>query len=107
MSKLTELDDASFRGFVESNDVAVVDFYADWCMPCKLMGPVVEGLAADLDGSVGFAKINIDRAQRTASAFGVMSIPTLLVFRNGRVVDKLVGLRPKNHIAAIIEKQMS
>ena len=64
MSKLTELTDASFRGFIQSSRLAVVDFYADWCMPCKLMGPVIESVASDLDGSARFAKINVDALLR-------------------------------------------
>jgi thioredoxin len=72
----------------------VVDFYADWCGPCRMVGPVIESLSQEYSGIVNFAKIDTDLNQGLAARYGVMSIPTVIVFKNGKVVDKIVGAVP-------------
>ncbi len=85
-----------------SNIPVVVDFYADWCGPCKMLAPVIETLAAELEGKVKIGKLNVDDAPETARNYGIMSIPTLLYIKNGEVVNKTVGVVSKTEIEQII-----
>ena len=96
---------SNFETEVYQADVPVlVDFYADWCGPCKAMGPVVEALAQEYEGKVKVGKINTDDNQDIAMEYGVMSIPTFIVFKGGKAVKKMVGMQDKrNHVAAIEE----
>ncbi len=82
------------RLVLQSELVTVVDFYADWCGPCRLVGPVIEGLSSSYDGKVKFAKVDTDSNQRLAARYGIMSIPTVMIFRDGKVVDRIVGSSP-------------
>ena len=82
--------------------LTLVDFYADWCGPCRMLTPVLEEVAKDVDGKATIAKIDIDKAQKTASAFQVTSIPTLILFKEGKEVGRLVGLRDKDTIKDFI-----
>lgn len=84
----------------------LVDFYADWCGPCKMMAPVVEALAVEMAGSVKVGKLNIDDNESLAVKYGVMTIPTLAVFKNGEMVDKLIGVQSKDKLQAMIEKNL-
>ena len=103
-----ELTDANFDEKVaKSEGVTVVDFWAPWCGPCRMVGPVIEELAEEYDGKVAFAKLNVDDNQATAGAFGIRSIPTLLVFKGGRVVGQRVGALPQPAIAEMVEKQLT
>jgi thioredoxin 1 len=83
---------------LKSEQPALVDFWADWCMPCKMLGPVVEALGDELDGKVIVGKVNIDESSDLAAQYGVMSIPTLVLFKNGQEVDRMVGNRPKDEV---------
>ena len=85
-----------------SNIPVVVDFYADWCGPCKMLAPVIEALAGELEGKVKIGKLNVDTASETAQKYGIMSIPTLLYFKNGEVVNKTVGVVSKTEIEQIL-----
>lgn len=92
-SRPVTVTDAGFAAEVEQSALpVVVDLWAPWCGPCRMLAPMIDELSAELAGRVRFAKLNIDENPRTAARFGVRSIPTLLVFRNGRVVDQLVGV---------------
>lgn len=92
--------DATFTAEVERSPLpVVVDLWAAWCGPCRVIAPVIEELAASMAGRVRFAKLNIDDNPATAARYGVRSIPTLLVFKGGREVDRIVGVHPKTEIA--------
>lgn len=84
--------------------VTLVDFWAPWCGPCKMIAPVLEDLAKDVDGKANIVKVDVDENQETAAKFEVMSIPTLIVFKDGQAVDKVVGFQPKEQLQAVLEK---
>jgi thioredoxin 1 len=99
---ITELSDENFEKFLSSNEIAVVDFYSNWCPPCRIMDPVYKGLSGELDGSAGFARLNISRVSEIPGRFGIGKIPTFVIFRNGEEVDRLVGVKPKSRLSARI-----
>ncbi len=101
------LEDAEFQAFVEGNDLVLIDFWAPWCGPCKRIEPVLEELAGEYEGQVAIGKINTDENPETPRKFGVMSIPTLILFQDGDVVDQMVGALPKPDISQRIEKHLS
>ena len=95
--------DQSFEEQVEKATLPVlVDFWADWCMPCKMIAPIVEDLAEEYDGKVSFAKVDVDSNPNIAMKFGIRSIPTLLVFKDGAPIDQVVGAVPK----AVLKKRL-
>jgi thioredoxin 1 len=96
MSKPVEIEEAKFDELVLKAKLPVlVDFWAPWCGPCRMVAPVVEELAQDFDGKVSFVKLNVDNSPKVASQYGIMSIPTLMLFKAGKPVDTIVGFRPK------------
>ncbi len=102
---LTQFTDVNFEQEVLKADSPVlVDFWAPWCGPCRAVGPIVEELAEAYKDRVKVGKINIDDNPKTATAYGVMSIPTLVLFNKGSIVDKLVGLSPKSRLEGLIKK---
>ena len=96
MSNAMTVTDADFETEVEGHDgLAVVDFWATWCAPCRMIAPVLEQLATEYEGKVKVTKLDVDTNVRTASRFNVRSIPTILFFKNGKLVDQVVGAVPK------------
>ncbi len=96
--------DETFEEEVEKSSLPVLlDCWAPWCGPCKMLAPVIDQLTEDLDGTVKVAKLNVDDSPKTAQKFGIMSIPTMLIVKDGKVVDKMVGVQPK----ATIEERLS
>jgi len=89
---------------VKADTLVMLDFYADWCGPCRMLGPIVEQIAEETQGSIKVGKVNVDQNQELASKFAIMSIPTLVFLKNGEMVAKLVGLRDKHEIMQEIEK---
>ena len=85
----------------------VVDFYADWCMPCKILGPVLEKIVERFGEKLFFAKVNVDDAPETAQKYGIMSIPNIKLFKDGKVVDEFVGNYPESYIKSWIERNLS
>jgi len=97
--KLVEITDDNFETEVIKSDKPVlIDFWAVWCGPCKLIAPIVEELANDYDGKVKIGKLDVDSNQQTSIKFGVRSIPTLLLFKNGKLKETIIGAVPKKHI---------
>ncbi len=104
MANVTELSSSNFEQEVlQSSQPVLVDFWAPWCGPCRMIGPVVEELAGE-NTSLKVAKINIDDAQDIASTYGVSSIPTLMIFKNGDVIDRFVGVQPKSRLQEAVDQ---
>ncbi|MDT3151229.1 thioredoxin [Staphylococcus aureus] len=102
---IVKVTDADFDSKVESG-VQLVDFWAIWCGPCKMIAPVLEELAADYEGKADILKLDVDENPSTAAKYEVMSIPTLIVFKDGQPVDKVVGFQPKENLAEVLDKHL-
>ena len=100
---VNEINDASFTEEISKGTV-IVDFWAVWCGPCKMLGPVINELSEDLSGKAKFVKVNVDENPATASHYKIASIPTVIVFKDGEVAETLVGFRPKAALKEIIDK---
>lgn len=103
MSGTHKITDETFNDFIENNDIAVVDCWAAWCGPCRMLGPIIEDLSDERDDIV-FGKLNVDKNRQVPMKFGVMSIPTLLYFKKGELVDKTLGALPKRAIEERLDK---
>lgn len=102
-----EITDANFEELVLKSDKPVlVDFWAEWCGPCRMVGPVVEELAKEYEGKALVGKVNVDINSNISATYGIRNIPTLLYFKNGQMVDKQVGVVPKSTLAAKLDAQM-
>jgi thioredoxin 1 len=103
MAKALAVSDSNFDQEVLKSDTPVlVDFWAEWCGPCRIIGPVVEELAGEYDGKAKITKLNVDENPQVSMKYGIRSIPSLLIFKNGEVVDQIVGAVPKN----VLKKQL-
>lgn len=102
MANVLHLTDGNFDDEVKKNSLILVDFWAEWCAPCRIIAPVVEELAKDYDGKLICAKLNVDENQAAAAKFHIMSIPSLILFKNGAPVDKVIGAVPKSHLVSKI-----
>jgi len=104
---VNKLDEASFSAAVsETGTPVLVDFWADWCGPCKMIAPVVEEIATEYQGKVRVAKLNVDENNSVAATHGVFSIPTLIVFKDGKEAERIVGYRSKKELKNILDKHI-
>ena len=94
-----EMNEANFETLISSNELVIIDFWASWCGPCRMVGPLVEELAGDYDGKAVIGKVNVDHNSDVSQRFGIRNIPTILFLKNGEVVGKSVGAVPKNVLA--------
>ena len=109
MSSITEpigLTDSNFANEISKYPIMLVDFWAPWCGPCRMVSPIIEQLSREYSGKVAFGKVNVDENERIATSFGIQSIPTLMIFRNGKAVDVIIGAMPKAQIEAKLKQQL-
>ena len=105
MSDLMELSDETFETEIINSDLpAMVDFWAEWCGPCKMVAPVVEELANEYQGKIKFAKMDVDQNRETPAKYGIRNIPTLLLFKGGELAQTIVGAQPKGNIESELKK---
>ncbi|HOQ26474.1 MAG TPA: thioredoxin [Methanomassiliicoccaceae archaeon] len=105
-SEPVNVNDDNINDFIRRYGLALVDCWAPWCGPCRMMSPVIDALAKDMQGKVAFAKLNTDENQRTAMRYTIEAIPTLLVFKDGELVDRWVGARPKEELARRLQAML-
>ena len=106
MSKPLEITDANFSEVINTDKPVLVDFWAEWCGPCKMIGPIVEELANDFEGKAVIGEVDVDTNPEISAKYGIRSIPTLLVFKNGEIVDKQIGAVSKSILSQKIEAQL-
>jgi len=107
-SNVINVTSADFENTVLKSDTPVlVDFWAEWCGPCRVLGPTLESLADDYDGKVRVAKVNVDESPDLASAFGIRSIPTIVAFKNGEPTGITVGAQPKAKLVELVDQQLA
>ncbi len=105
-SGVVKLDSSSFDNFLNTDMPVLVDFWADWCMPCKMMGPVMDELAQAYSGRARFGKVNVDNNPQIAGRYGIMSIPHFLIFKNGSRVEKIVGAVGRDPLESALKKYL-
>ena len=107
MSNALEVNDSNFETEVKNSEIPVlVDFWAPWCGPCRKIAPIIDDIAAEFDGKVKVVKVNTDESMKLTQEFSISGIPSLLIFKNGEAVERLVGLMQKNQLIANIEKHL-
>jgi len=101
------LDSNTFNSkIIERKEIAIVDFFADWCGPCKILGPILDSISDDFKGKLSFYKVNVDEENSLAAQFNIMSIPTVLFFKEGKKADSFAGAIPKDRIVSFIAKNI-
>ncbi len=107
MGKPIEITDDNFEEILKSDKPVMIDFWAEWCGPCKMIGPIVEEMAGEFDGKAVIGKVDVDNNPNVSAKFGIRSIPTLLFFKDGEIVDKQVGAVPKSILSQKLESQVA
>tara|TARA_Y100001001_G_C7849575_1_gene253589 strand:- start:238 stop:558 length:321 start_codon:yes stop_codon:yes gene_type:complete len=106
MGKTLEITDSNFNDVISKNKTVLVDFWAEWCGPCRMIGPLIEELANEYEGKAIIGKLDVDSNQESSVKYGVRSIPTILTFKDGEIVDRQVGAVPKETLTNIIDSQL-
>jgi thioredoxin 1 len=106
-AKIVTLTESNFkREVLDSTSPVLVDFWAEWCGPCKMLAPLLEELASDYDGKVKIAKVNIDEHQKLAIKYGIRAVPTMLIFKNGEVAEQMVGYKSRRDLKSSLDRLM-
>ena len=106
MEKTLEITDSNFNDVISKNKTVLVDFWAEWCGPCRIIGPIIEELANEYEGKAIIGKLDVDSNQESSVKYGVRSIPTILTFKDGEIVDRQVGAVPKETLTNVIDSQL-
>ena len=106
MGKTLEITDSNFNDVISKNKTVLVDFWAEWCGPCRMIGPVIEELANEYEGKAIIGKLDVDSNQESSVKYGVRSIPTILTFKDGEIVDRQVGAVPKETLKNVVDSQL-
>ena len=99
-------DDNFKKEVLESEELVLVDFWAPWCMPCRMLAPTIEEIAEEMDGKIKVCKMNVDENVQYPQEYGIMSIPTVMLFKDGQVVETMIGLQPKEQIVKTIQEHL-
>ena len=99
-------DDNFKKEVLESEELVLVDFWAPWCMPCRMLAPTIEEIAEEMDGKIKVCKMNVDESVQYPQQYGIMSIPTVMLFKDGQVVETMIGLQPKEEIVKTIQEHL-
>ena len=103
---VVDVTEPEFAGIIENNELVILDFWAEWCSPCKMIGPILEELAPEYEGRLNIAKVDVDANPKTPQQYGIRSIPTLILFKNGVVEAQQVGAVSKKQLAEFLEKNL-
>ncbi len=106
MGKTLKITDSNFNDVISKNKTVLVDFWAEWCGPCRMIGPVIEELANEYEGKAIIGKLDVDSNQESSVKYGVRSIPTILTFKDGEIIDRQVGAVPKKTLTNVIDSQL-